>query len=85
MVKMTIRHQVVDDDKEQWLAEFDRKKSMREAFWDSIVYTDGPNEIVVVHQVKDTIMDALNAIDHFQVNKISRERAESERMPSFSE
>lgn len=90
MVKMIVKHEVADKDKEQWMADFENKKAIRETHGisqgiDPIIYNDDPGEIVVVHQVKDTLKDAIKAMDHIKANAASRRNAKAKGEPAFSE
>jgi hypothetical protein len=90
MVKIIVKHEVADSDKEHWIAEFERKKVIRETYGISqgtepAMYTDELGEIVVVHQIRDTVRDALKAMDHIQTNATSRKRAGAKGKPVFSE
>ena len=90
MVKIIVKHEVTGNDKEYWMADFERKKAIREAYGisqgiDPVVYNDGTGEIVVVHQIKDTIRDALKAMDHIRANAASRKKAGAKGKPVFSE
>ena len=90
MAKMIVRHEVAGSDRELWMADFERKKAMREIYGISqginpVVYDDGPGEIVVVHHINDTIRDALKAMNHIQANMASRKKAKAKGSPAFSE
>ncbi len=90
MVKMIVKHKVEGNDKEHWIADFESKKAIREIYGisqgiDPIVYNDGLDEIVVVHQIKDTVRDALKAMDHIKANAASREKAKAKGKPVFLE
>lgn len=82
MVKMIVKHEVAVEDREHWMTEFENKKAIREAYGisqgiDPIVYNDGPGEIVVVHQIGDTVRDVRKAMDHIEANSASRRKAKA--------
>ncbi len=91
MIKMMVRHELAIVDREHWMAEFERKKSIREAYGISrevnpAVYFNGSGEVVVIHDVKAlTIKDAIRVMDHIRANVTSRKKAKAKGEPQFSE
>lgn len=91
MIKMIVKHELAITDREHWMADFERKKAIREAYGisqdiDPTIYLDGSGEIVVIHEVKAvTIKDAIKVLDHIKANATSRERANAKGEPQFSE
>jgi hypothetical protein len=62
------------------MADFERKKAIREAYGisqdiDPTVCLDGSGEIVVIPEVKAvTIKDAIRVLDHVKANTVSRKK-----------
>ncbi len=91
MTKMIIKHELAISERECWMADFERKKSVREAYGisqdiDPAVYFDESGELVVIHDVRAlTIKDAIRILDHIRNNATSREKAKCKGGPQFSE
>ncbi len=91
MIKMIVKHELAIADREHWMEEFERKKSIREAYGiscdvDPAVCFNGSREVVVIHYVKAlTIKDAIMVLDHIRTNATSRKKANAKGEPQFSE
>jgi hypothetical protein len=90
MIKMMVKHGIAVDDRDHWMIEFNNKKTIREVYGISqginpIVYHNGSEEIVVVHEIKaTTIDDAIKILDHIKLNEDSRRKAKAKGEPLFS-
>jgi len=91
MIKMIVKHEVAVEEREYWMNEFKNKKVIREACGISqdinpIVYPNGREEIIVIHEVKaPTIQDAIKVLNHIKANSTSRRIARAKGDPLFSE
>jgi hypothetical protein len=91
MTKMIVKHELAISERECWMADFERKKSVREACGisqniDPAIYFDESGELVVIHEVRAlTIKDAIRVLDHIRNNAASREKANAKGGPLFSE